>query len=391
VTSRKAGSWLVVNQSQSPQFQDMLEALARTLGPCELMTGMPHATRTGALKVTRGPAYRRLSVRARALSWLAFSCRAAWRMFAGRRPAFVFVTTNPPTLPALAWLLSVIRGVPYVLLFWDIYPDHAVRMGWLHTDGVIARAWRALNRRSLLRASAVVTVGHAMAATLRQDAAGIDVIPNWADTDAIHPVVKAQNAFAVEHAQVDRLTVLYSGNIGLTHGVDRLVEAAADLRDLPDLSILIVGDGLGLEPARQAAAKHDLRNVVFLPRQSWGSLPLLLAAGDIAVVIQEPGTEHLSVPSKTYSALAAGSAILALTSHHSDLAQLVREHQVGVVCPPDSRAIAAAVRQMRADPARLDALRRRARATAEQYFSAPVVKSRLLDVMSPLTMRRGDA
>jgi colanic acid biosynthesis glycosyl transferase WcaI len=108
------------------------------------------------------------------------------------------------------------------------------------------------------------------------------------------------------------------------------------------------------------------------------------------VVIQAPGSEHLSVPSKTYTAMAAGCAILALTTPESDLAQLVTEHNAGVVCPrDDSTAIAATIRELVSAPERLETLRQNARRAAEEHFSTQVIVERFHRVLAPLVNRAG--
>lgn len=365
-------SWLVLNQSQSPQFQAMLERLTKRHGPCEILTGSPFPVKDPAVTLVRGPAYNRASLPRRALSWLRFLISATWRVLAGRRPVLILVTTNPPFLLHLAWLASKLRGVPYILLIWDIYPDHAIQQGWLKIDGLIARLWRACNRWSLNGAAAVVTLGHAMAGVLAAQAPGatIVVIPNWADTDAIRPLPKNENPFAIEHDQVGRVTILYSGNIGKTHGVSLLVDAASRLSDLNDLHFLVIGDGLGLARVREAATLAGLENLTLLPLQPWSTVPLSLATGDIAVVLQEGDSAHLSVPSKTYSLMAAGCAVVASTVPGSDLARLVEDsHMGGVVTANDAEALASAIRDLHDHPQALEAARASARDAAERVAS----------------------
>lgn len=370
--------WMVINQSHNPPFQVLMERLTGVCGCCTLLTGTPYPTSCLLMKPVVGPIYRRASLRSRAVSWLCFAMFALARLFCCHPPRVLFVTTNPPFLPHLCWLAGRLRRVRYVLLFWDIYPDHAVRQGWLSESGVIARTWRYANRRAICGASAVITIGEGMASTLQQQAGDIriDVIPNWADTEVIRPIPKDCNPFAAEHGQIGKLTVLYSGNIGKTHGVETLVEAAAALRDLANTWVLVIGDGLGLDDARRRATELNVSNLSFLPLQPWDRVPLSLATGDIAVVLQVSGTEHLSVPSKTYSLMAAGCAIVACTASGSDLATLVTRYNIGLVVPPqDAVALAGALRRLVLDPGLLAAMREHARTTAVESYSLPVVQS----------------
>jgi glycosyltransferase involved in cell wall biosynthesis len=273
-------------------------------------------------------------------------------------------------------------------LIWDIYPEHVIQLGLVNRRNVLVRGWHLLNRLALSRAAFVVTLGHAMADTLREELHGlhvpIHVIPNWADTERIEPIPKSRNEFARAHGEVEKLTVLYSGNIGGSHGLDALVDVATALRDDARISFVLIGDGLGRKALARTAEERRLKNLKFLNRVSWDMLPKSQAMGDIAVVSQAPGTEHLSVPSKTYTALAAGSAILALTRPESDLARLVREHNVGRVHEPSrTEDIVATLRALAAEPAHLARLRASARRTAESEYSARVIEARWKDLVTP--------
>ena len=58
-------------------------------------------------------------------------------------------------------------------------------------------------------------------------------------------------------------------------------------------------------------------------------LPFSLASADIGIITLGKGAENISVPSKTYYTLAAGSAILALASAESELALLIDKYNCG--------------------------------------------------------------
>jgi glycosyltransferase involved in cell wall biosynthesis len=394
-TRQSPYSWVVVNQTQAPAHQQMLERLAGELGPGLLFTGTPHpaarGASPGALHVEKGPSYERRDTRRRLATWGAFVAAAGVRLARLPGRPFVLVMTNPPLLPHLAWALGRLRGLPYGLLVWDIYPEHLVEMGWVGPRHPVVAAWRALNRLALRRAEVVITLSDAMAETLRGQLGGgraagraLEVIPSWADADAIGPLGKGENPFAWAHGQVGRVTVMYSGNMGATHGLESLVEAARALRDDDRVRFLLVGDGNGRAAVAERVARHGLENVRLLPYQPWDVLPRSLAVADIAVVAQAPGTEHLSLPSKTYTSLAAGSARLALTSGGSDLARLVHSEEVGVVCARDDpAAVAAALRGLLDAPERLARYRANARRAAVERYSADAVFERLLAVLSP--------
>jgi glycosyltransferase involved in cell wall biosynthesis len=389
--------WAVLAQAHGPGFQELIQHLASRFGPCLLLTGTPFDVPPDVpLTVRRATAYDRRGVGRRAVSWTRYLVDAARAMSARDRVPRVFAATNPPLLPHLAWALRKLRGVRYALLIWDIYPEHLVQMGWFRRSHPVVWAWAALNRRALLEADVVITLSESMAETLREGLGSnagkcrVEVIPNWADTDVIRPLDKTTNPFAVQHRQTDKITVMYAGNLGATHDLSPVIEAAAALRGDTRLHFMFVGTGLGRDVLEKQAAAHGLENVTFCEPVPWAEVPAMLAAADIAVVAQASRSAHLSLPSKTYNALAAGSAILALTPANSDLARLVTGCGVGAVCDPDE--IGAAVRsilRLADDPVGLAAARERARTAAETQFSAAVVRDRFSEVLARTLFAEG--
>lgn len=384
-------TWAVVNQSQSPAFQGLLESLSRDLGPCWLYTGSPHATHSPVLHVQGGPRYGRGSWAERAWTWLSFTACAAKRVALLRPRPFLLFVTNPPFLPLVGWLGHELRGLRYALLIWDIYPDHVVQAGVLPAQHFAVRGWRALNRQALLAAEQVITIGDVMARTIEAQLDGkalrrpIRVIPNWADPDGIRPIPKSENALAEQYGQRDRLTVMYSGNMGATHQLGGLLAAARQLERESNASFILMGDGLGRPGLEAELQRHQLSNVRIVDSQPWDAFAKAIALADVSVVSQTSGSEHLSLPSKTYSSLAAGSAILALTSPGSDLGQLVTSEYVGKVAPPDDPvAIAAAIHELASDAGELAQMRQNARRLALERFNPDRVREMWHDALAPL-------
>jgi glycosyltransferase involved in cell wall biosynthesis len=256
----------------------------------------------------------------------------------------------------------------------------------MREKGLSARLWARMNARAMLDARVVITLGDGMREALYQhlgrqaSRARIEVVPNWADTDQLRPMPKVENPFAIEHDQVDKVTVLYSGNMGTTHDLDTVVKAARILQGERRISFLLIGDGLGRERLESAAA--GLANVRLLPRQPWDVLPYSLATGDIAIVTQTPGSEQLSLPSKAYALMAAGCALIACTHSESDLARLIRTWDLGAVCAQgDVQAIADAISLLAREHDILVQSRLRARKLAVERYSLQAVLPRLHDVL----------
>jgi glycosyltransferase involved in cell wall biosynthesis len=112
-------------------------------------------------------------------------------------------------------------------------------------------------------------------------------------------------------------------------------------------------------------AARKLPHLTLLPLQPFRVLPYSLTAADVSIVCLDEGYEGLSVPSKTYYALAAGAAILAVSPDGTELTDLVAEHRCGLHVPPRSPdLLAQAIRRLHDDRDLLASVRAAATAAA---------------------------
>jgi len=77
---------------------------------------------------------------------------------------------------------------------------------------------------------------------------------------------------------------MYSGNLGHSHDVTLLVEAANALRADPRFHFMIIGRGPAKDAIRARVEQYELANVTLLPYQPDEVLPMSLATADVAAV-----------------------------------------------------------------------------------------------------------
>lgn len=291
-----------------------------------------------------------------------------------RRGDFVLVVTNPPLLPFLVAAACKLRGAPFLLLIHDVYPEVLAATGMVKPDALLARGVDALSRRLYRGAERIIVLGRDMARLVAPKLGparnNLVVIPNWADLDQVCPTPRPSNALLRKLGLTDKFVVLYAGNMGRTHGLEGLAQAAATLRSDTDTHFLFVGSGakrLWLENVIRASG---LGNMTVLGNRPRSEQQTFLNACDVAVISFVPGMAGVSVPSRMYNLLAAGKPILAVADADSELALVVEEEAIGWVVPPGRPdQTARAIREARSDPERLAQMGRRARRVAESKYS----------------------
>jgi len=130
----------------------------------------------------------------------------------------------------------------------------------------------------------------------------------------------------------DRFVVMYSGNLGLAHSFDTILDAAALMQvSQPQALFVFVGDGPRLPWVKQQADRRSLGNVQFLPFQSKEKLTELLASADVHLACIRSELCGLVVPSKVYGISAAARPWVFLGPAESEAARMVQELDCGTV------------------------------------------------------------
>jgi colanic acid biosynthesis glycosyl transferase WcaI len=342
------------------------------------------------------------NIPARALGFAGFTTLVeamALKGWKGRRPDAVLAMSPPLTLGAAGWLAARRWRAPFVFNIQDVFPDVAVELGAI-TNPAVIRAASWLERWSYRRADAVTVLSDDLRDNLVAKIAGtvpdahdrIRVIPNFVDTVGIAPAEPDgtpgggayRREFGLESCQV----VMYAGNVGFSQSLHLVLAAAGEMSDRTDVAFVINGGGSAKLDLQQRVAEAGLANVHFVDFQPKERLPDVLAAGDVHVVPLRRGLARSSVPSKTYSILAAGRPVVASVDEGTEVARVVEKAGAGLAVPPDDPdAFTHAITALLDDPARARAMGAAGRAFVERWASPAAVAERYEALFEELRAR----
>ena len=325
----------------------------------------------------------------RAAAFGAFTVLAAVTAAATRGPFDVVVAVSPPiTVAFAARLAALCHGCPMVLNVQDVFPDVAITVGALNSRQLIGLA-RRLERTAYRAADAVTVLSTDLQENITTKVAGlsrppmVETIPNFVDTDNLRPLDRLTE-YRRENRLGDRMVVMYAGNLGHSQSLDLVVEAARRHRNRDDLVYVINGGGVRAEEITAVAG--GLENLIVIGYQPAERLAEVLATGDIHVVPLRTGLASASVPSKAYSAMAAGRPIIASVDQGTEVARMVADADAGLAVPPDDPdAFTAAVEYLAGDVELRTRMGVNARAWAEKCHSARVAAGAYLDLVGCLT------
>ncbi|HZP60484.1 MAG TPA: glycosyltransferase [Opitutaceae bacterium] len=314
-----------------------------------------------------------------------------WRMYAGyawicwqsarRSPspsAVRVVTTNPFFAPSL--VAHAARGQGRTInLVYDLYPEALIQAKKIGPNSWAARRCAAVTRFGLRHCAAAVFLGdrlRAYAEATHGPARQATVIPVGADG------LPFRDSPPQLPAAAQRPQILYSGQMGHMHDTDTLVSTWQNWK--PDgLAWTFHASGAGYARLRKTVGERaDVTWGTALPTAPWQRA---MKQAQVALVTIAPGAERVVMPSKTYSALAAGQAILAICRRASDLADLVHRHDCGwVVEPGDVAGLKAVLQRIAQDPVELWDKRRKAFAAGQQDYEMGTVAKMWLKLFAQL-------
>jgi len=327
--------------------------------------------------------YDKKSVFGRLLQYASFgilSTYAAWRA-----PTYdIILTPSPPlTIGMTAYLASRLHRTPYIYNVQDIWPEVAIRLG-LMTNQKAVRFFEWMERFVYRKAAAVSVISQGFFNNLRGKGVPCEklaIIPNFVDVDFITPQPKV-NHFSKAHGLDEKFVLLYAGNVGYSQSLDTVLDAAATLRDHPDIVFLIVGNGTAKEGLEQRAADLQLDNVRFFPFQPKEDLPAMMATADVSLVPLKSSISANSVPSKVLTIMASGRPVLASIDADSDVTLLLNEAKCGLaVTPDDPTALSEAILQLYAEPDRRGEMGRNGREYVETHFTPKAIAAQYNELL----------
>jgi colanic acid biosynthesis glycosyl transferase WcaI len=333
---------------------------------------------SGSVAIERvgSTAFHRNDMRGRVSNYLSYLSLAIPRSIV-LRADLVLAMTDPPLAGIAGALIARATRRPFVYNIRDMYPDMVLGGGILR-PGRGVDAWEAAHLWALRQAARIIVLGDDMRDRILEKGIPVERIA------VIRDGVSVPAQLASPEDQVVReirggfpFVVIHAGNLGFYGAWKTLLEAARLLGD--SAAIVFVGGGAHRASLEESAG--GISQVRFMPFRPAHQIPSVMAAGDVHIVAIRRGLEGVVVPSKIYSILAAGRPLLVVAPENTDAARIVRQFECGAVADPDDPAgVARAILELRADPARLEEMGRRAR-QASQYFLRDQELARFVEVV----------
>ncbi|WP_373031392.1 glycosyltransferase family 4 protein [Sulfurovum sp.] len=262
----------------------------------------------------------------------------------------IYAVSTPLTVGLLGYVISRLRGIPFVFEVTDVWPDAPVACGVVKNKALIRLAhWlemfcykKAVHIIGLTRGICdnIITKGI--------DPKKVSIITNgvdfslfnFAQDDSKRSEVRTRYGFG------DKFVAMYMGAHGAYNALGTLIEAATILKHDPRFLFVFIGDGDEKPKLQQRTVDLGLTNVMFLkpvPRIESASL---LSAADTFLLPNRKGEFFAgNLPNKLFDFLASARPVVVAGA--GETPELVMTAECGRVgCAENSQSMAYALNEL---------------------------------------------
>ncbi len=170
----------------------------------------------------------------------------------------------------------------------------------------------------------------------------LEYFPNWAE-DAIS---EGDKNFPVPNLPTG-FKVMFAGNVGEAQDMDAIMNAALELKDHPEIKLIIVGDGRKMPYVQEFIQKNNLEEtVITVGRFPVEAMASFFDKADVMLVsLKDDKIFNLTVPAKVQAYMSASKSIVAMLNGEG--ADIINEAKCGLAVPAgDSKELAATILRM---------------------------------------------
>ncbi|HRX83585.1 MAG TPA: glycosyltransferase family 4 protein [Phycisphaerae bacterium] len=321
--------------------------------------------------------------------FLKFALLATVVAIGEKRTDIIFATSTPLTVGIPARIAAAVKRIPYIFEVRDLWPEDLLAAGRMK-PGLVYRGWEALERFAYAKARRILLVSKGFHDRLLERGLPpdrLETILLGAD-GALFENLTPNQAYFAQHGLAGKTIAVYTGSYGNANGLFQVLDAAAHLRDRPDIALVLIGDGKERAELEAIKAQKDLANVHLLPFVKKHELPDILAACHVGLMILKQITRPRWVtPNKLFDYMFAG--LPTIVNFPGTTAELIEAEGAGVAAlPGDPVDLAAKIRHYADHPDERRAVGARARQVAFARFDRAQIAARLIEVMQDVIAGR---
>lgn len=301
------------------------------------------------------------------LAWKRYDC------IIGHEPSPIF-----QAYPAL--LLRWIQKIPFYYWIMDLWPDAMVSGGGIKNKRILN--WVDNLVKGIYNRSDKILI------TSKPFRRAINEKGDYDHKIIYYPNWSIDMSLAKDELQIPGLPkgfkIMVAGNLGSAQCLDKVAEVMLDLKDIPEVKWVFVGDGSKKAWLDEFIEQNGLKeNAVTLGRFPAEMMPAFFKQANAMLVTLKGGFRHLEmvVPARLQSYMSAGRPVLAMLGEGG--AEIIKESGCGYVVPAgDSKALADVIRdKVLVDKEAFEAMGKRGRKYYEENYTLDMCIDHMVEII----------
>jgi glycosyltransferase involved in cell wall biosynthesis len=327
-------------------------------------------------------------------NYASFCVSAALRGLTIPRPD-VIIASSPQLLVGVSgWWLAFARHIPLAFEVRDLWPESLTAVGVGDENSLLHHSLAAVARFLYERSDRIVVVTPAFKEHLirrwRVPADKIAIVENGVETALFAPAQASSNSALQKELGVEgKFLVCYIGTMGMAHGLETLLDAAAQQqRQNSNAHFLLVGEGAEKERIKSLAQSRGLANMSFLDHQPRERIPAFISASDACVVLLKK-TEIFKtvIPTKMLEFMSCARPVI--VGVDGQARQIVEDANAGLAIEPENpKALAEAINALTANRELGRTFGQNGREYIQRNFSRDRTAQKYIDVLEAMLRER---
>lgn len=264
------------------------------------------------------------------------------RYFSDVKFDLVLYSTPPITFIGAVEYVKKRDGAKTYLLLKDIFPQNAVDIGMMSTNGVKGMIYKHFRRQEKklyaisdrIGCMSQANVDYVIKHNPEINPEIVEVCPNSIDvTDKSvdkETRLKIREKYGIP---IDKKVFVYGGNLGKPQGVPFIIDCLKKCSDIEEVYFLIAGDGTEYHLIEEYAAMAEQSNLKIMKRLPKEDYDTVVGACDVGLIFLDHRFTIPNFPSRLLSYMQAKIPVLAVTDLNTDVGKVITEGRFGWWCP----------------------------------------------------------
>ena len=253
----------------------------------------------------------------------------------------VLYSTPPITLANAVNYIKSRDGAKTYLMLKDIFPQNAVDLGMMHTNGLAGMVYKYFRNKEkkLYKISDYIgcmsqaNVDYVLTHNPEIPVERMNICPNSIEIQDMRLTVhERENIRDRYDIPQDKKVFVYGGNLGKPQGIPFVIQCLSSQAENKDVYFIIVGDGTEYGKMETYFRETHPKNMRLMKRLPKNDFDRMIAACDVGMIFLDHQFTIPNFPSRLLAYMQAGLPVLACTDTNSDIGKVITEGYFGWWC-----------------------------------------------------------